>query len=315
MNEAVRRLPPATLGGRLYAYARLAKLGVYQHWAPVLVAWSLLEPPLSARAWAVLGLFLLSALLLAAAGAALDDVQGARDGLDEATYRPAEGLRRIDRKPLLLGELTEDQAVRFGRRLAVLGVVAGVAAVAVAPHRPLWLMLVFLVGGLAGVQYAYGLKLSYAGGGEWLLGILTTGTVTIPVALITGVSDWTTALTGMLIGWLFVQVTLFSNTADAEPDRAANRLTIAARLSPRANKRYIAAVFVAGWALVAAGLSSGELPPLLGLTLIPVWVLQLRQLWVGLGREQWLHARALGWRAFDLGLVAAIVANVADRAL
>lgn len=315
MNEAVRRLPPATLGGRLYAYARLAKLGVYQHWAPVLVAWSLLAPPLSGRAWAVLVSFGLSALLLAAAGAALDDVQGARDGLDEATYRPSEGLRRIDRKPLLLGELTEDQAVRFGKRLAVLGVVAGVVAVAVAPHRPLWLMLVFLVGGLAGVQYAYGLKLSYAGGGEWLLGVLTTGTVTIPVALITGVSDWTTALTGMLIGGLFVQVTLFSNTADAEPDRAAGRMTIAARLSPRANKRYVVAVFVAGWALVAAGLATGELPPLLALTLVPVWVLQLRQLWVGVAREQWLHARALGWRAFDLGLVAAIVANVADRSL
>jgi 1,4-dihydroxy-2-naphthoate polyprenyltransferase len=315
MTEAVRRLRPIPAPARWLAYGRLAKLGVYQHWTPLLVAWSLLPPPLSVRAWLVLALFLVAVLSLAAAGAALDDVQGARDGLDRAAYGHRQESRDVRRKPLLAGDLGERQALRFGRRLGALGVVAGTAAVAVAPHQPVWLLVMFLIGGLAATQYAYGLKLSYLGGGEWLLGILTAGTVTIPVALVTGVADWPTTFAGVLVGWLFVQVTLFSNAADAPADRAADRLTIAARLSRRAGKRYVAATFAVGWVITAAGLAVGALPGLLAVGLIPVWALQLGQLRAGLRDERWLRARALGWRALDFGVIAVVGANIADRAL
>lgn len=317
MSEAAARPLPShgSARARWSAYARLAKLGVHQHWTPVLVAWSLLEPPLSTRAWVVLGLFLVTALSLSAAGAALDDVQGARDGLDRAAYGGQAGPRTIRRKPLLLGELDDRQALRFGRMAAIVGAIAGAGAVLAAPHRPAWLLLMFLVGGIAATQYAYGLKLSYLGGGEWLIGILTAGTVTIPVTLITGMTEATVGITGTLIGLLFVQVTICSNAADAAADRDAGRRTIAARLSSRAGELYVAAVFAAGWAITVVGLAGGALPAELALGLLPVWGLQILQLWNGIVRERWLQARWLGWWAFDAGVLAMIGANVAARAL
>ena len=312
-GAATTRVDPGSAFDRLWVYARLGKLNVYQHWAPVAVAWSLLEPPLSTRAWLVLVLFAVSALCLAAAGAALDDVQGARDGLDAATYRSDEGRRSIRLKPLLTGELNEAEAVRFGKTMAIAGAAAGLGAVLVAPHKPAWLLILFLAGGIAATQYAYGLKLSYLGGGEWLLAFLTFGAVAVPVVLITGQTAAQAGLSALLCAWLFAQVTVFSNSADAREDRSADRLTIAARLTSTANRRYVALVFAIGFLIAIGGIATGALPAWLALTFLPVWALGVAQVRAGLGRGDWLAARALGWRAFDVGLIALIAANLLDR--
>jgi 1,4-dihydroxy-2-naphthoate octaprenyltransferase len=298
-------------------YARLAKLGVYQHWLPVVVAWAVTPVAAadSSRGLLTLVLFWLSLVALAAAGAALDDVQGIRDGIDRATYKPEESLRRIKRKPLLLDELTEHQAEQFGRGLAVGGAALGVAAVIVAPYHPWYVGALFLAGGLAGVQYAYGLKFSYLGGGEILIGLVTGGSIAVPCMMVSGQLPTDVLLVSILVGVWFIQVTAFSNTADAPEDVKFDRRTFATRFTLTQNRIYITSWFALSFAVAAAGLATGELPGWLAVAMIPCWALQVGQLVTGVGEQRWLLARMLGWRAYDAGCLAIIAVYAVEGRL
>jgi 1,4-dihydroxy-2-naphthoate octaprenyltransferase len=310
--DAVQPRPRAGLRHTFSAYARLSNLKVYFQYVAALVAWSLVPEPfgLPAQSLLALVLFVLGVVSTACSAGTLDDVQGYRDGLDAYTYANDDALRGKPGKPLLTGEISERSAHRFAMVLGALGLALGCAAILVAPHHPLWLIGLWVVAWYAATQYSYGIKLSYHGAGELLLAVEAVAVLMIPLVFLTGRVTDTACFEAYLLGTLFAQVTIFSSSQDADIDRRFDRMTIAARLSPRANRRFIASVFVTGWTVVAAGFVSGALEPALLVALLPTFVLQGRQLVNGLGRRQWLLARYLGWRAFDAGVVAMILVNL-----
>jgi 1,4-dihydroxy-2-naphthoate octaprenyltransferase len=255
-------------------------------------------------------LFVVGVIASACAAGTLDDLQGARDGLDRQTYADDDELRGVVGKPLITGEISEQAAYRFALVSGALGTALGVLAAVVAPHGPWWMVFAWPVAGYLATQYSWGIKLSYHGMGELLLGVEAIAIMLIPLVFLTGSVSDTGLFEALLLGSLFAQVTVFSSSQDAEIDRAFNRMTMAARLSPAANRRFIATVFAAGWAVTAAGFATGALEPWLLLALAPVWALQVAQLRQGLGLRRWLVARHLGWRAFDAGFVALVVVNL-----
>lgn len=298
----------------LSAYARLSNLKVYFQWVPAFVALSLVAQPwdLSGTALLAWAMFVVGVIATACSAGTLDDVQGLRDGLDQRTYADAGGekLRGVKGKPLVTGEITERAAYRLAMVLGALGLVLGVSAVLIAPHDPLWLAACWAVAWYAATQYSWGIKLSYHAAGELLLALEAVAIMLVPLYFLTGSVSSTGWFEAYLLGTLFAQVTVFSSSQDAEIDREFDRMTIAARLSPENNRRFIAAVFAVGWAVTATGFATGALEPWLLVALLPVWALQTGQLVQGLGRRRWLVARHLGWRAFDAGFLALIAVNL-----
>jgi 1,4-dihydroxy-2-naphthoate polyprenyltransferase len=296
----------------LSAYARLSNLKVYFQWIPALVALSLVADPLDlpAGAIAALVLFVVGVIATACSAGTLDDLQGARDGLDRQTYAGDDELRGVVGKPLITGEISEEAAHRFALVTGAIGLGLGLLAVVVAPEGHWWLLLAWPLAGWLATQYSWGIKLSYHGCGELLLGVEAVAIMLIPLAFLTGGVSDTGLFEALLLGTLFAQVTVFSSSQDAEIDRSFNRMTMAARLSPAANRRFIAAVFAGGWIVTAAGFATGALEPWLALALAPVWAIQVSQLRHGLGRGEWLVARHIGWRAFDAGFVALVLVNL-----
>ncbi len=297
---------------RIGAFARLAKVQVWQHWYGIPVVWSLLpaQQAGSPRVIAMLALMLLSIVCVMGATAAFDDVSGWRDGTDMANYRQSNPVRSFHRKPLLTGEMSEAEALTFGRIALAVGLAAGVAPYLLGAVWSPWVLVVFLVIAMAAAQYSAGLRLSYAGGGELLLVIATSLTVVLPYASITGSMSWRVVLEGLLLGLFLLQVSAFSNTADAANDRLAHRRTLAARLPDKANRFFIASTFGAAWVLVLVGASVHALPVLLPLLLIAAWAINAVQLREGLVRRHWLGARTLGFRAFDAGCAGVVAANL-----
>jgi 1,4-dihydroxy-2-naphthoate octaprenyltransferase len=299
----------------LSAYARLANLKVYFQWIPALVAWSLVPQPfgLSASELAALTLFAAGVIAVACAAGALDDVQGAADGIDQAAYAAEDALRSRAGKPLVQGEIDEQDARRFAITMAATGLGLGATAVLIAPHSPWWLVMSWLCAGYVATQYSYGLKVSYRGLGELLLALEAVAVFSVPVTFLTGAMSVQACFEAYLLGTLFAQVTLFSSSQDAEVDRAAGRMTMAARLSPGGNRRLIVTVFATGWTVTAVGLVTGVLSLWLVLALMPMWAIQGRQLVNGLGRRRWLLARFYGWRACDAGVLALVLVNLLVR--
>jgi len=297
----------------LGAYARLSNLKVYFQWIPAVVGWSLAPAPfdLPPQAWLALLLFVTGVIATACSAGTLDDVQGLRDGIDQRTYAHDDALRGMPGKPLLTGEITERAAYRFAVVSGAAGLVLPALAILVSPEAPPWLIPCWALAWWVATQYSYGVKLSYHGAGEVVLALEAATFLLLAHVLVTGGASDSAWFEAYLVGTLFAQVTVFSSTQDAEIDRAFDRMTIAARLSPRANRRFIATVFAAGWAVTATGFATGALDPWLLVALLPVWALQGAQLVQGLGRRRWLVARHLGWRAYDAGFLALVVVNLA----
>lgn len=294
------------------AYARLSNLKVYFQWIPALVAWSLVPAPFDLQPGAVasLLLFVLGVIATACSAGTLDDVQGLRDGLDLRTYEADDALRGKPGKPLITGEISEQAAYRFAMVSGAAGFALGCVAILTAPHHSAWLLGCWAVAWFAAEQYSWGAKLSYHGCGELLLAVEAMAVLLMPFVFLTGGVTDTACFQAYLVGTLFAQVTVFSSSQDAEIDREFDRMTIAARLSPRANRRFIAAVFATGWVVTAIGFASGALEPVLLVALLPALALQVRQLVQGVGHGRWLLARYLGWRAFDAGVAALVVVNL-----
>ena len=304
----------------LSVYARLGNMKVYIQWLPPLIAWSLVADPfgLSAAALAALVLFVLACLTGAAAGGALDDLQGFRDGIDQQTYGgDARGgfqaKSNASIKPLVTGEVTDAQAHRFGIGIALVSVALGTAAIVLAPGSPWWLILLWPVWVFACSQYGYGLKVSYHGPAELLLGIVIGATVCFPLLFLEGELSWTGALEAYLIGTLLSQVTLFSMVYDRGVDAAAGRRTLAVRLPPPAYRILLVAWIATGWVVAVTGFAAGALDAWLLLAWLPVWAVQVAQLVYGVKRGDPLTARLLGWHAFDVAFVTFILANLLAR--
>jgi 1,4-dihydroxy-2-naphthoate octaprenyltransferase len=299
-------------------YSRLGNMKVYIQWLPVLIGWSLVADPLgiSATEAAAVLLFMLAALTGASCGGALDHLQGFRDGIDQKTYGAGDALTGYQTKsdasikPLITGEITDPEARRFGIGIGFVSVTLGTAAILIAPHSPWWLIGLWALWVLASSQYAYGVKLSYYGPADLVLGIQIGSLVAFPVLFLEGDLGWTAAFQAYLIGTLFSQVTLFSMIYDRDADASAGRLTLAVRLSPGAYRILIAIWIVTGWVVAVTGVAVGALDAWQFLAWLPVWAMQVGQLAYGVVRRDALTARLLGWHAFDVAFVTFIAVNL-----
>lgn len=299
-------------------YSRLGNMRVYIQWLPPIVGWSLLADPLGIplEGAAALVLFVLAALAGAASGGALDHLQGFRDGIDQQTYG-ADGVvggyqskGRASIKPLVTGEITDPEARRFGIGIGVVAVALGTLAIAVAPHSPWWLMVLWAAWVVICSQYAYGVKISYHGPAELELGVLIGSLVVFPAVFLEGAATWTIAVHAYLIGTLFSQVTLFSMIYDRDADASAGRRTLAVRLSPPVYRVVLTAWIATGWVVAAAGLALGALEAWQFAAWLPVWAMQVGQLVHGVVRRNALIARRLGWHAFDVAFATFVAANL-----
>lgn len=299
---------------RLRAFFELGKLRIVELWLGFFVGVTLLDARVvrDGRALGILALILIVGVAVIAATCSLDDIVGVRDGVDQANHRGA--ARWGVNKPILTGQMSERHAFRF---VHLLGAVAGLAYAGVlvlAWPLPAWLVVAMPVMMLIALNYSYGLKLSYRGGGELVILIGAAGTVLIPCALIDHRADGILLVEALLVGFWHAQVVVFSNSQDAAGDRATGRMTIAARTSERGNRRYIASVFALSTGLAGLALATGILAPGYAIALAPVWALQALQLWRGVGQRRWLQARRIGFLVIRVGVLALALANLLLRA-
>lgn len=296
----------------LRAFVALGKLGIIELWLGFFAGVSLLGRWVfhEGHALVTLGLVLLLGVVVIAVTCGLDDIAGARDGVDRANHRA--GRRWGVQKPILDGRLDEGLALDLVHAATVVGAMCYAGVLAVAWPLPWWLVAAMTAMIVLAVNYSYGLRLSYRGAGELVVFAGGFGTVMIPYALVTRSVTPPLLVSATLVGLWQAQVVMFSNTHDAEGDRAHGRMTIAARTSPGANKAFITAVFAAGWAFTAVALAISAAPLVYALALFPVWALQIFQLWTGVRDEQWLRARRAGFHVVRVGVFGLTLANLAS---
>jgi 1,4-dihydroxy-2-naphthoate polyprenyltransferase len=299
--------------GRLWAYSKLAKLAFFDYYLSALVVWTLLPPDLRTdpRALLVLVLCTVGWLGTVAATVAFDDVTGYRDGSDARNYDPEqEALRDRARKPLLDGHLSVEAAVRFGWAAVALAVVSLAAALAVAPHRPVWTVLLVPFVLLISANYSYGLKLSYRGFQELVILTSTGLTILIPYGLATGGYTGMVGLITYLFGLWSLLVSVYSNVNDVAGDRAAGRRNLATRCPPRVYRGLILALTASEVGAIGLALALGAVPAWYPLFLLLVLGVRAQQVRTGLVQDNPLAARKLGVKAHRLGVVVVLVATL-----
>ncbi|EOD66356.1 UbiA family prenyltransferase [Amycolatopsis vancoresmycina] len=315
MTDATLRATPSTAReAKLVTYARLAKLDVFDYYLSLLVVLSAVLLPIGGFDLAVLvtlGLFGLGAVLMTASLVAFDDLTGHRDGSDTANYRANPTLRRARRKPLVTGALTEPEVVCFGWLTAIAGAAVFAVAVATAPHAPQWTVWLIAANFVVGIQYSYGLKISYHGFQEAYIAALGWVMVLAPYGLITGRFDGFVLVQALLFGLGPLLFGVYSNTNDIAGDRAVGRPTVAALTSPRGNRRFVAALSLGEFLLGAVASATGVAPWWFVLLMLPVTVLRIRQFGIGFGpRGDILRARAIGFTAHRVGAALLVAANL-----
>ncbi|OIK23778.1 1,4-dihydroxy-2-naphthoate prenyltransferase [Streptomyces malaysiense] len=303
--------PPRT---RLAAYLRLAKLGMVDYYLSLVVVVSLLPPSggrmPDATSWPTLAAFLLGELCLVGAAVAYDDVTGYRDGSDAANYGTDAAVRRLARKPLLAGTLTEADALRFARAAIAVGVLCWTAALALAPHRPPWAVLGVVAAALLVPQYSWGLRLGYHGLQEVFLAAVGWAFVLPLYGLLTGQVTALAAVEGFLFGLGPLLFGVYSNTNDIAGDRAVGRPTAACLLSRRGNAVLIGALSALETAVIVTAAVLGIAPWWFPLALLPVTAARTAQFTVGMVRGDVLRGRLIGIRAHRVLVVALVAANV-----
>lgn len=306
---------PALIGSKAGPYTRLAKLDIFDYYLGLLVVWSFLpaEVRFDGRVLSMLGLFLLSEVCVVAATVAFDDVTGFRDGSDALNYGPDSPVRKLARKPLLTGELTVYEAVRFGWIALVAAVVVSVAAIGVSPFRPAWAVILVGVCVAAAVQWSWGLKLSHRGFNEVILAGVGVGWVLAPHGLAAGTAPGFVAVQALVFGMGPLLFGVYSNTNDAVGDAKVRRRTAATMLSARANRVFIAGVSVAQILIIVGAVVADLAPWWFPLSMLPVIVLRARQLDIGLRRDDILMARKLGISAHRVAVVTLVVVNLASE--
>ncbi|GLZ36443.1 UbiA family prenyltransferase [Actinokineospora sp. NBRC 105648] len=293
--------------GKLGAYARLAKLDVWDYYLALPLAWSLAG--FTPAALGLLAIFGPGTVSVVAGAVAFDDVTGYRDGSDAANYGPDSPARRLARKPLLTGELAEAEAVRFGWLATVAGALLWALAVLVA-GAPLWTVLLAAVCLAAAVQYSWGLKISYRGWQEVFLAGFGAGLVLVGLGLGTGGMSGFALVQAVLFGLGPLLFGVYSNTRDIEGDAAVGRPTAAVLLSARANRLFIAGLSVAEAGLITSAAGLGAAPWWFALALSPTMLLRLAQLRRGVGLGDLLGARLLGLRAHRVTTASLVAVNL-----
>lgn len=294
------------------AYARLAKLDMFDYYLSVLVVWTLLAPAarLDGQHLLTLAIFLLSEVCLIAALVAFDDVTGYRDGSDAINYGPDAPARRLARKPLLAGTLSEAEAVRFGWGAAGVGTLLCAASVALAPNRPSWVVVAAVVYVVLCVQYSWGLKISYHGGQEAFIAGLGVAVMLIPYGLLSADAIGFAVAQAVLFGLGMLLVGVYSNINDITGDRLVGRPTVAAIVSPRSNAAFIGALSLTEAMIIIGSAAAGVAPWWFPLAMLPVMLLRAVQLRNGLVRGEILLARRLGIRIHRVAVAALVVVNI-----
>lgn len=308
-TPAGRPAPPRpTLG----TYARLAKLDIVDYYIGLPLVFVLTLPLVGMRVDTVglLLLILVAEIAVVAAMVAFDDVTGYRDGSDAANYGSDAARRRLARKPLVAGTLTEPQALRFGRAATVASVALWTLVVALAPHRPLWAVIGAALCLVASVQYSWGLKISYRGFQEIFLVGLGVGWILVPYGLLIGHVDGFVVVQALIFGGGPMIFGLYSNTNDADGDRAAGRITVATMVSPRVNSIFIIALTAVETLLVTGSHLVGIAPWWFPVALLPVIALRATQLFVGFVLGDILRARRMAIHTHRVTVVLLIGANL-----
>lgn len=304
---------PAVAGAKWRTYARLAKLDVFDYYLGLLVVWSLLpaQVRLDAGVLATLVLYLFGEICVVAACVAFDDVQGYRDGSDAINYGPDAPARRLARKPLLTGAISEREAVRFGWAALVAAVLLSVAAIAVAPFRPSWAIILTAVCLVVSVQWSWALKLSHHGFNEVILAGVGVGWLLAPYGLLAGTAPGFVVVEALVFGMGPLLFGVYSNTNDIAGDAKVGRRTAATSLSARGNAAFIAAVSLLQVLIIVGAPVVGLAPWWFPLAMLPVVALRSGQLVVGLYRNEILVARKLGIKAHRVAVATLVVVNVA----
>lgn len=300
--------------GSTGAYVKLAKLDIVDYYLGVLVVWALLVPALrlDAGVLTTMGVFLLGEVFVIVAMVALDDLTGYRDGSDVANYAPDAPARKLDRKPLVAGTLTEPQVLRFALVTAAVGAVVWLGALALAPHRPPWTVALVAVTYFFALQYSWGVKLSYRGFQEFFLAALGWALVLAPYGLATGRVDGLVVVQALIFGLGPLLFGVYSNTNDVHGDRRVGRPTVAALTTPRGNRLFVRAVSACEFLLILALPVVGG-PWWFPLALLPTILLRLKQLRVGFGEGDILRARRIGIHVHRVTVVTLVVVNLVVR--
>ncbi|MFF8993661.1 UbiA family prenyltransferase [Streptomyces sp. NPDC014983] len=299
---------------RLAAYLRLAKLGMVDYYLSLLVVASLPAssggPAADASSATTLGAFLAGELCLVSAAVALDDVTGYRDGSDAANYGTDAAVRRLARKPLLAGTLTEADALRFARAALAAGVLCWAAALALAPHRPMWAVLGVAAAAFLVPQYSWGLRLGHHGFQELFLAAVGWAFVLPLYGLATGEATALAGVEAFLFGLGPLLFGVYSNTNDIAGDRAVGRPTAACLLSPRGNAVFIGALSALETAVIAGAAVLGLAPWWFPLVLLPVTAARTAQFTVGVLRGDVLRGRLIGIRTHRMLVAVLVTANL-----
>ncbi len=302
---------PTPITARVAGYLRLGKARIYHHTYGWLLALLLLRIDGLVNATTVTALVLTFVMVQAIqwSGGAFDDLGGFRDGSDAANYagRPA---RTRAKKPLLIGVLNERQAMVFGVSCWVVGVAAGLLAVASLGGRAPLIAVLLLIGAqIASAQYSVGLKLSYRPVGlELTIFYVISAIALYPYWLIAGRLDPEILLLSALFGLWFLMVVSYGNASDRAGDAAVARRTLAVLLPPGWFTLVLVSLFVASITLLTLLFTTTRLNPLLGLAGVPVVVLHAVQLYYGAVRRDWRRARFLGLCSLDVGCLGLVVA-------
>ena len=294
------------------AYARLAKLDVFDYYLSALVVWTLLAPAarLEGRNLLTLASFLLSEVCLIAALVAFDDVTGYRDGSDAINYGRDASARRLARKPLLAGTLSEAEAVRFGWALTGVGTLLWAVSVALAPNRSAWAVTAAVVYLVLSVQYSWGLKISYHGGQEAFIAGLGVAVVLVPYGLLVSAVTGFAVVQALLFGFGPLLFGVYSNINDITGDKAVRRPTVAVKLASRGNAAFIAGLSLTETLIIIGSAVVGVAPWWFPLAMLPVITLRAVQLVIGLRGGKILEARRLGIRTHRTAVAVLVVVNL-----
>ncbi len=294
------------------AYKRLFKLDIQDYYFGLPLVWSLLpgRERLRPRHLLTLATFLASEACVVAATVAFDDVTGYRDGSDSFNYGPDAPARRLRRKPLLTGELTEQEAVRFGWAGVAGAAAASALSIAVARHRPRWAIGLTALSAAAFIQYSWGAKLSYHGWAEVVLSGVAFGWVLGPYGLVAGDAGAFVVVQALLFGLGPMLFGIYSNTNDIEGDAKVGRRTTATTLSWHRNKTFIKAASSLEALTILGSAALGFAPRWFPLAMLPVMSLRVTQIAIGLYRGEILAARNLGILTHRVAVVTMFTANV-----
>lgn len=304
-------------GRKVLAFIRMGRTNYWENWLCILLCWTLLDGTLAfqSRTFLLLSLSLVAAIASVAAGCTLDDVQGWRNGSDLINYQgsDATGLRPVQLKPLLLGWVTEREAVLYAGGAGLTAFVVGVTAWFAAGRRPIWVLAAGVALLLVAAQYSFGLKFSYIGGQELTLGVLFFAAVFLTYAVITGEAHALAVVQGVLWSSWMIVTSLFSNIFDAGGDGQAGRRTVAVRGGELWSRRCIVGVVTSTWVLVAFALAVCWLPAWYVAPCLAIAGLQLVQLRAGVWRRNYLKARALGFMVVRVGVILLAGTNIIVR--